>query len=139
MVTEFGVKRRGGLGTGVPERRPAHLHHVVARQGVKGLEMLRFPSSQGGGQVLPVFTARWAARGYLFSEAPGGGWYARACSPGEIVSHLVGLYADVRWVALDPMPGRRNGAANMMPRENFVDYLLSSRDPSPLRRSDARE
>lgn len=138
MRTEFGVKRRGGPATGVPEGRPASfLHHVVARQGGRGLEMLRAPSG-GRNQVLPVFTAGWAARGYLFAEATGWGWYVRACSPGELVSLLLGLCADVGWVALDPRPSHRGGglAANAMPRENFVDYLLCSRGPSSLRASD---
>ena len=43
VATECGGKQRGGLTTGVPERRPACLHHVVARDGDKGLEVLRMP------------------------------------------------------------------------------------------------
>src|SRR3712207_784851 len=90
---------------------------------------------KGNGEVLPVFSAGWAARGYLFAEAPGGGWYVNACAPGELFSLLVGPCAGVEWVALDPRPGPRSGgrAANIMPRENFVDYLLSlTRPPSYL-------
>ncbi|MGH3148335.1 MAG: hypothetical protein ACRDTR_21335, partial [Rubrobacter sp.] len=113
------------------------LHHVVARDGDQGLEVLRMPLG-GKDQVLPVFSARWAARGYLLAEASGGAWYVRACFPGELVSLLAGLCAGVGWVALDPVPGRHGGsdAANSIPRENFVDYLLCSRVPSSLRRSD---
>ena len=140
MVTEtMGEHRRGSAerdGAGVSARRPVLVHHVVARQGDKGLEVLRI-SLQGKGETLPVFTAGWAARRYLFAEPPGGGWYVRACTPGELVSLLVGLYASVEWVALDPMPGRGGGeAANVMPQENFVDYLLCSRAPSLLRLRD---
>jgi len=140
MVTEtMGEHRRGSAerdGAGVSARRPVLVHHVVARQGDKGLEVLRIPL-QGKGETLPVFTAGWAARRYLFAEPPGGGWYVRACTPGELVSLLVGLYASVEWVALDPMPGHGGGeAANVMPRENFVDYLLYSRAPSLLGLSD---
>ena len=139
--TEFGVRRRGGHATGVPEGHPASfLHHVVVRQGDRGLEMLRVPSGRRD-QVLPVFTAGWAARGYLFAEATGWGWHVRECSPGELVSLLFGPCADVGWVALDPRPGHRSGglAASAMPRDNFVDYLLSLRGPSSLRGSDLRE
>lgn len=135
VTTEFGLKRREGPEADVPEGRPARLHHVVARQGDRGLELLRAPSG-GREEVLPVFTAGWTARGYLFAEAPGRGWYVRECSPGELVSLLSGPCAGVGWVALDPKPGHRDryGApANAMPRENFVDYLLCS--PSSLRRS----
>jgi hypothetical protein len=141
MVTEtMGEHRRGSAerdGNGVSTGRPVLVHHVVARQGDKGLEVLCVPL-EGKGETLPVFTAGWAARGYLFAgEPPGGGWYVRACTPGELVSLLVGLYAGVEWVALDPMLGRSGGeVASVMPRENFVDYLLCSPAPSLLRRSD---
>jgi hypothetical protein len=136
MATRFGGKQRGGVATGVPERRLATLHHVVARDGDKGLEVLRVPV-EGKGQVIPVFSVGWAARGYLFAEALGGGWYARACTPGELASLLTGPWADVEWVALDPRPGRGGGQApNVMPRENFVDYLSCSRASFSLRPSD---
>jgi hypothetical protein len=84
----------------------------------------------GRGETVPVFSAGWAARGYLFAEAPGGGWYVKTCTPGELFSLLAGPCARVEWVALDPRPGPRAEAANVMPRENFVDYLSSSRGPS---------
>ena len=132
MATTFGGKQHRGLATGVPERRPAPLHYVVVKDGDKGLEALRAPLL-GKGEELPVFSAGWSARGYLFAEAPGGGWYVRACSPGELVSLIVGPCAGVEWVALDPRPGPRSGseAAIVMPRKNFVDYLLVlSRLPS---------
>lgn len=136
MATKFGGKQRGSFVTSVPEGLPARSHHVVARDGDEGLEVLRVPV-EGKGQVLPVFSAGWAARGYLFAEAPGGGWYVRACTPGELASLLIGPWAGVGWVALDPRPGRSGGeAANVMPRKHFVDYLLCSRPASLLRRRD---
>lgn len=138
MATETMREHRGGSGerdgAGVSAGRPVLVHYVVARQGDKGLEVLRI-SLQGKGETLPVFTAGWAAHGYLLAgEAPGWGWYVRVCTPGELASLLIGLCAE--WVALDPIPGRNGGeAANVMPRENFVNYLLCSRAPSLLRRS----
>jgi hypothetical protein len=134
VATKFDEKPRGSFATDVPEGLPARSHHVVARDGENGLEVLRVPL-EGKGQVLPVFSVGWAARGYLFAEAPGGGWYVRACIPGELASLLIGLCAGVGWVALDPRPGRCGGeAANVMPRKHFLDYLLCSRAPSFLRR-----
>ena len=130
VTTKFGGMQRGGLATSAPERNASRLHYVVTRDGEKGLEVLCAPS-KGKGGVLPAFSAGWAARGYLFAEAPGGGWYVRACTPGELVSLLVGPCAGVEWVALDPKPGPHHGseAATVMPWENFVDYLLGLTRP----------
>ncbi len=124
MVTKFGGKQRRGPATGVPGRRRPPLHYVVVKDGDNGLEVLRVPLG-GKGEALPVFSAGWAARGYQFAEAPGGGWYVRAYTPGELVSLLVGPCVGVEWVALDPRPGPRSGgeAVTVMPWENFVDYL----------------
>jgi hypothetical protein len=120
--------------TNVRAGRPILVHHVVARYGNKGLEVLRMPL-EGRGETLPVFSAGSAARGNLFAEAPGGGWYVKTCTPGELISLLAGPCARVKWVALDPKPGPRGGGevANVMPRENFVDYLSYSRAPLWLR------
>ncbi len=140
MATEIMREHREGPAerdvAGVSTSRPVLVHHVVARDHDKGMEVLRVPL-EGKGQMLPVFSAWWAARGYLFAEAPGGGWHVRAYTPDEMISMLAGPCAGVKWVALDPRPGRSGGnAANVMPRENFVDYLLCLRVPSLLRRSD---
>jgi hypothetical protein len=123
-VRSWGTAKRGGGDSRTG--RPIPVHHVVARDGEKGLEVLRMPLEDRG-QTLPVFSARWAARGYLFAEAPGGGWHVKACGPDELFSLLAGPCARVEWVALDPRPVRRGEAANVMPRESFLDYLSSSR------------
>ena len=130
MATKFGGKKRRRFTTSVPERSLAPLHYVVVRHGDKGLEVQRI-RLEGKGSVLPVFSAGWAARGYLFAEAPGGGWNVSSYTPGELVSLLIGPCAGVEWVALDPRPGPRSGGevANVMPRVNFVDYLLGLTRP----------
>lgn len=135
MVTGMVGEHRGGLtaldGAEVSEGRPVLTHHALVGEGEEGLEVLRLPL-EGKGEVLPVFSAGWAARGYLFAEAPGGGWYAKAYAPDEMISLLEGAGVGVDWVALDPRPGHRgNEAANVMPRESFVHYLSSSRPPLP--------
>ena len=125
VTTKYGGKQRRGLATGTPERRPVPMHCVVVRDGEKGLEVLRVPV-RGKGEALPVFSAGWAARGYLFAEVPGGGWYVKTCAPGELVSLHVGPCAGIDWVMLDPRPGHHiEEVANLMPWENFVDYLLA--------------
>jgi hypothetical protein len=140
MVTKSMGQHRGGAaergGCDASAGRPALVHHVVVRRGEKGPEVLRV-SLEGKGETLPVFSAEWAARGYLFAEAPGGGWYVRRCTPEELLSLLAGPCAGVERVALDPRPGRGGDQApNVMPRENFVDYLSCSRAPFSLRPSD---
>jgi hypothetical protein len=116
-------------GASVSPGRPVLVHHLVAKHGDQGLEVLRVLQDERG-ETLPVFSAGWAARGYLFAEAPGGGWYVKTCTPEELFSLLVGPCAGVEWVALDPKPSRSGGeAANVMPRENFVDYLLGLTRP----------
>jgi hypothetical protein len=125
VTTKFGRKQRRGLATGAPERRPVPWHYVVVKDSDNGLEVLRV-SVRGKGEALPVFSDGWAARGYLFAEAPGGGWYVKTCAPGELVSLLLGSCAGLEWVMLDPRPGRHLGEVpNHMPWENFVDYLLA--------------
>ena len=128
-------------GAGVPGRGPQPLHYVVVKHGDNGLEVLRVPLGRPlgrKGEALAVFCAGWAARGYLFAEAPGGGWFVKACTLGELVSLLGGSCAGVEWVMLDPRPDRSRGeVANVMPRKNFVDYLLHSRGPLRLRGNDS--
>jgi hypothetical protein len=130
VATKFGGNQRRGLATGVPERSPATLHYVVVRHGDKGLEVLRILLDEKG-ETLPVFSAGCTARGYMFAEAPGGGWYVSSYTPGELVSLLVGPCAGIEWVALDPRPGPRSGGevANVMLWENYVDYLLGLTRP----------
>ncbi|MCA3748212.1 MAG: hypothetical protein IN808_03625 [Rubrobacter sp.] len=85
--------------------------------------MLRVPA-EGRGEALAVFSAEWFARGYLLTEALGGGWHARAYAPGALISLLTGPGAGIGWVAFDPRPGSGGTEApNVMPRESFVDYL----------------
>lgn len=133
MVTGTIGEHRGGLTelgeADVSARRPVLMHYVLVGKSDEGLEVLRMPV-QGKGEALAVFSAGWAARGYLFAEAPGGGWYAKACTPDEMISVLDEPGARVDWVAFDPRPSHRGDeAANVMPRESFVDYLSSSRAP----------
>lgn len=122
-------------GPDVSSGRPVLMHYVVDMHGEDGLQVLR-ARLEGKGETLLVFSAGWAARGYMFAEARGGGWHARACAPEDMLSLLAGPCADVEWVALDPRSGFHSKieAANVMLQENFLDYLLYSRAPYSLRR-----
>ena len=117
-------------GVGAPSRRSLLVHHAVVRQGEEGFEVLRAPLKSGG-EALPVFSAGWAARAYGFAGTADEGWYAKAYDAAEMISLLDSLGDSVGWVALDPDPDRRvrGEAANVMPRERFVDYLSCFREP----------
>ena len=111
LTRTIGERRRGPAErdwADVRAGRPIPVHHVVTRDGDEGLEVLRMPLG-GRGETVPVFSAGWAACGYLFAEAPGGGWYVKTCTPGELFSLLAGSCARVEWVALDPKLGPRGG------------------------------
>ena len=62
MATDtMGEHCRGSAGrdaSDVSAGRPVLVHHVVARQGNKGLKILYIPL-EGKGATLPVFTAGW--------------------------------------------------------------------------------
>jgi hypothetical protein len=73
LATKFGGKQRGGLTNGDPERRPAPLHHVVVKDGARGLEVLRVSlegkgveccrCSPPGGLLMDTYSPRRQAGG----------------------------------------------------------------------------
>jgi hypothetical protein len=67
MVTETMREHRGSSaerdGADVSVGRPVLVHHVVARQGDKGLEVLRIPPTGEGRDVAGVY--RWVGRPWL--------------------------------------------------------------------------
>lgn len=122
-----------------PTGRRVLTHHVLIAHGEEGFEVLRIPL-HGGGEAFPVFSAGWAARGYLFAEAPGAGWYVKTYTPDEMIALLDGAGTNVEWVAFDPIPDHRGSeTTNVMPRESFMHYLSSSRATSPLASPKFRE
>jgi hypothetical protein len=102
------------------------LHYAIARRKINGLELLRVPLKSGV-EALPVFSSRKAAQSFVYSNASRREWYSRECSPGELVSLLLGPCVDVQWVLLDPLPRYlevEDRSANLMHWKSFVDYLL---------------
>jgi len=104
-------------------------HYMIARYGVKGLELLYVPL-ESGEETLPVFSSEVAARDFLLSSALEQEWYVRESYAGELVSLLVGLCADIEWVLIDPLPGEQAAEGNpaeIAHWERFVGYLLGSK------------
>ena len=105
---------------------PVLRHHAVARRGGCGLELMHV-TLRDGTKVLPVFTSGAAAEDFLTYGDLVGEWYARECLGGELVSLLLGLYAGIDGVLIDPVYG--NPADGYAPENfvywgRFVGYLL---------------
>lgn len=86
--------------------------------------------SESGLEILPVFSSRDAARDFALHHALGPEWYTKECSAGELVSLLLGPYADTEWVLLDPLllclPAK-DAPANLVRRKSFTNQLLGQR------------
>lgn len=113
-------------------RRPAGhtvlLHYVLAREGNQGPVLFRLPLGFDE-EALAVFSSGRAAQSFALSNALGQEWRTRICSAGELASLLLGPYACIECVLLDPLPGylaAGDSPTNLMRWEDFLDYLLAS-------------
>jgi hypothetical protein len=86
----------------------------------------------GDGGYLPVFSFEEEAETFLRLSGDDGksGWWSREATSGELVSVLLAPCAEVKQVALDPLPLSFGGA--MVPfvsvkRERFVHDLMGER------------
>ncbi len=112
--------------SGHDARHPVLPHYVIARQGAGGPELLHVPLKSGKG-ALPVFSSRGAADDFLLSNTLASNWYARESYAGELVSLLLGLYADTGWILVDPLPAglaAKDEPADTVHWERFVNRLL---------------
>ncbi len=81
----------------------------------------------GGETVLPVFSFQEEGEFFLGLEVTKADWWTRETSTGELVSLLMGLYARVDKVALDPLPGlgeREIVELLSTGRRHFVRHLM---------------
>ena len=82
----------------------------------------------GGETVLPVFSFQEEGEFFLRFVTKEADWWTRETTTGELVSLLLGLYARVDKVALDPLPGRL-GETEIVElvstgRRHFVSHLM---------------
>ena len=80
-----------------------------------------------GETVLPVFSFQEEGEFFLGLEATKADWWPRETTTGELVSLLLGLFARVDKVALDPLPGlgeREIIGLLSMGRRHFVRHLI---------------
>ena len=81
----------------------------------------------GGETVLPVFSFKEEGEFFLGLEGTEADWWIRETTTGELVSLLLGLYARVDKVALDPLPGlgeREIVELVSTGRRHFVRHLM---------------
>ena len=89
------------------------------------------PYSDGG--FLPVLSFKEEAETFLWllgDEEKEMGWRSRETTTGELVSMLLTPCANVKWVALDPLPlsfGRATLPFVSINRERFVQELMEER------------
>jgi len=76
---------------------------------------------------MPVFSREREAASFVRDAGLGGDWRPRETGPGELASLLLGPYADVSRILLDPSAGGATGAPQDAPgveRRVFVDNLV---------------
>jgi hypothetical protein len=104
-------------------------HFVISRCGGKGPELFHI-LLESGGESLPVLSSRDAARDFVRHYALEPEWHVKECSAGELVSLLIGPYANTEWVLLDPLPWHlpsKDAPPNLVHRESFTSQLLEQR------------
>lgn len=132
-LVEEGVQSgaEGALGRVV---HPVLRHHAIARRGARGPELLRVKLPSGE-EVLPLFSYAATAQEFLVSRDLGEAWYARECYAGELVSMLLGLYAGIDGVLLDPVHGDATEGyvpGDFLRWKSFVGYLLGDGQEGPV-------
>ena len=103
---------------------------LLTTYGALGLEVF-VEKTPTGEVIVLVFGSADEAAGHL-SESTGP-WKPRKTSRGELVSLLMGVCKDARWVALDPPPGTamEDGIVELcaLSREVFLESLLGRGRP----------
>jgi hypothetical protein len=111
----------------IPSRRSGFVHYLIARRETTGFE-LPHTFFHLGEEVLPVFSSAEAARRFLSSLAPGGGWHVRVVSAGELVSLLFVLRERVAWVLTNPLPEHLlagDALSRLTSRDSFIEFLMA--------------
>ena len=114
------------------ERRPLW---IITCYHNSRMEVLTIDPDGDDGGSLPVFSFQEEAQTYLSlseNDQEGNRWRIRETTAGELVSVLLAPCADVRQVALDPLPltlgmGRLMASLCSVARERFVEELLGRR------------
>jgi hypothetical protein len=119
--------------TGLYAGRQATSQYVIARPERGGLELLRVSVEAGDEEALPVFSFEELAKEFLRSGNFGSEWYVRESYNGELISLLLGPFADIEWILPNPLPepfAAEDALLNLLDRGSFVSLLLSLGPPN---------
>ena len=109
---------------------------LIAARAPSRMEVLTLDA--GGEMVLPIFSFQEEGELFLRLEASEANWRPRETTTGELVSLLLGLFARVDKVALDPLPGlweREILGLVSTSRRYFVRHLLGEVAPHSERKN----
>lgn len=98
--------------------------YVIARRQSRGPALMILPCKAG--EILTVFTVGHAPDSFLRLRGPEEDWFAKATSPGELISLLCGPYASISWVSPNPhaqLLPQEDARATTLKRESFVTLL----------------
>ena len=108
-------------------RRPLWILTSYQRNQIEPLTL----DPDGDGGFLPIFSLEEEAYAFLQllrdEEGKERGWRIRETTAGELISVLLGLCAQVKRVALDPLPLSCGGAVLpfiSIKRDHFVQHLM---------------
>ena len=102
------------------------MQYVIARHERGSLELLRISLEAGDKEALPVFSFEELAGEFLRSGNFGPEWYVRESYNGELISLLLGPFANVEWVLPNPLPkplAAEDALVNLLDRRRFVGLL----------------
>ena len=117
-------EKRAASDAGDPVPGQTQWYWLLTRDRISGLEVLTERTSEGAA-ILPVFGSAEDAHAYLSGRR--GSWRPRKTGRGELVSVLMGVCKEARWVTLDPSPGMAEEEALELlglSREGFLEPLL---------------
>ncbi len=126
-----GASTREGTETarGISRRAGTRRYLIIAKEGFGRPDLLTV-DLDGTGQALPVFSFEEEAETFLWLQTTEEGWEVRQTTPGQLVSILYGLCADVGRVMLDPLPeigARMQNSLLGMDRTDFVESVMGAR------------
>ena len=123
-----GTKRPEEMVLDTPKRgRATKLYWLIVERESFRINVYTLP----GEEAVPVFSLQGEAASFLDARGLEGGWQIRETSVGELASLLLGPYACVSWVTLDP-PASSGLLAGLVSvdRKDFVDLLMQDSPPN---------